>query len=643
MLSASGQTAPKAERLLQEKSPYLQRHADNLVDWYAWGDAAFARAKALNRPVFMTLGYSTSPPCTTIERESFMNEEIADYLNENFVCVLVDREERPALDNACIHYLLLVKDSPSWPMHMFLTPERRPLFGSSYLPNDPKARSDGKTLETVLRHVWSQWRRNTENYLQEQSVRDLAKMQAAIDKRPVKSANAPTPLLSREKLEPMVRRLLINSDTTNGGSLTVPKFPLVPNLQWLHQYSTQFPDQSTATEAGRLVETTLEKLASGGIRDHLGGGFHRYAMDERWRVPSFEKTLYDQALLGETYSQLFAQTGKTFYKDIALETLTYMTTRLADADGEFYSSEDSVSLANIDADQPEPGAFYCWTQAEFDTALSTDTQAHQLLKHRFNIRSSGNTPPGADPLGVLKNKNVLYHAHSLEASAKAAGVPASKAETTYRRGLELLKRHRASSPQPMIDRKILVSWNAYAIAALARSSIHLTQPALVESAEKAMAFLSNYMIDNQLAIRRSWLRGTSSIEGICDDYAALVDACLALHSATDDAKWLTQAQALQQKQIDHFLNSATGAFFEIPHHRADLFLRIQPEMDADLLSTNALSARNLVRLSKRADAQHAAVWKSTAARLFQYFETTMVGKSSMTPGLLAAWEEFTRP
>lgn len=638
LVSSNGQSAPKAERLLTEKSPFLQRHADNLVNWYPWGNEAFAQAAKLNRPVFMTIGYSTSPFCARIEQESFMNKEFADFLNAHFVCVLVDREERPAVDNACIRYLLLMKESPSWPVHIFMTPERRPLLGSSYLTNDSNERNDGQTLMAVLEHVLTNWRRDTGNRLEKQAKWDVEKMQNALEKAPS------TRSIERDDLEPIVRQIISTSDVANGGSVSVPKFPLVPTLQWLHQYSIQFSEESTAKEAGKLVRTTLEKMAIGGIRDHIGGGFHRYALDERWSVPSFEKTLYDQALLAEIYSQAFAATGNPSFRDIANETFSYMTTRLAGSDGEFYSSEDSVSLENIDAEYPKPGAFYCWTQNDFDTALEKDPPAHALLKHCFNIRSRGNTPPGSDLDRALTGKNVLYRAKSLKESAMATGLPPTKATATYQRGIALLGKHRAMRPRPMIDRKVLVSWNSYAIASLARGSKNLQRPELLESAEAAMTFLTSNLIDmKRQSIRRSWLNGASQVEGTCDDYAALIDAFLALHEATGNTDWLAKAESFQLKQMQAFLDPSKGVFSEIPNHRVDLFLRLRPAFDADLLSANALSARNLVRLSKIADTtQQAKKWHSAAETLFQHFETTMYAKSSMTPGLVAAWEEFTR-
>ena len=578
-----------------------------------------------------------------------MSGEIAELLNKNFVCILVDREERPAVDNACVRYLLLVKESPAWPLHVFMTPERIPMFGTGYLPNQSTGRQDGQTLLSVLNYVLTSWKRDSDGYLARQTARDAKLMQETVDRRPEPASGTTEPNtdpkhLTRDQLDAFVRNVLSNSDTTYGGTLSVPKFPLVPNLQWLHQFSEQFSGTSTGQEAGQLVEATLKGMAKGGIRDHLGCGFHRYAQDEQWSVPSFEKMLYDQALSGELYAQLFSTNGDPLYKEIALDTFRYMTTRLGNADGGFYTSEDAVSLPDVDASQPTPGAFYSWTEEEFDAALSSDAEARALLKLHFGIRPRGNIPPGSDLGQNLTGKNILFEKLALDEAAKAAGIPAGKGDAAYERGLALLRQHQSKRPRPMVDRKILVSWNGYAIAALARGATALKQPELLEPAIKAMDFLSRHMVDNKsTAIRHSWLAGASDIGGICDDYSAMVDASLALYTATGDRKWLSLAQAFQQKQLDDFLDPATGAFFEIPLSRSDVFLRLRPAVDSDLLSCNGLTARNLVRLSKTVEEPQRLIWKAAAESLFAYFETTMSTQSSMVPGLLAAWEEFTRP
>ena len=397
-------------------------------------------------------------------------------------------------------------------------------------------------------------------------------------------------------------------------------------------------------EAENIVATTLTTMAAGGIRDHVGGGFHRYAYDEQWQVPSFEKTLYDQAFLGEMYAQLFATTQNPLYKAVALETFAYMTGRLGHSEGGFYGSEDAMSLPDPDAEEPLSGAFYCWPKADFDAALKSDSEAHRLLKTLFSIRARGNAPPGAANAGMLSGKNVLFHALPLEQAATKADIPPANATAIYKRGLAHLRKHRAMRPRPMVDQKILVSWNGYAIAALARGSVDLEAPELLESARMGAHFLFTRMIDKRSGkISRSWLNGGAGIAGVCDDYAAMVDACLALHSTTSETLWLDRAQVIQQRQMLDFLDASTGSFFDASRERIDLFLRLRPEFDSDLLSPNALSARNLVRLSNIAPEPQASQWKAAAEKLFAHFETTMVTQSGMTPGLLAAWEEFTRP
>ena len=553
------------------------------------------------------------------------------------------------MNNACVRYILLVKESPAWPLHIFMTPERLPMFGTGYLPNQSSGRLDGQTLISVINHVLSSWKRDTDDYLSRQSARDVKQMQETIDRRPEPTSEATgtnigSRHLTRDQLEGFVREVLLHSDTTYGGTLSVPKFPLMPNLLWLHQFSQQFSSHPTGQRAGRLVEATLMGMAKGGIQDHLGGGFHRYAQDEQWSVPSFEKMLYDQALCGELYAQVFATTGNPLYKEIALKTFRYMNTRLAHADGGFYTSADAVSLPDVDASQMVPGAFYSWTEKEFDDALSSDAEAGALLRLHFGIRPRGNTPPGSDLGQTLTGKNVLFEKLALNESAKAAGIPDGKVAATYERGLALLRQHQSMRPRPMVDRKILVSWNGYAIASLARGATALKQPDLLEPAIKAMDFLSTHMVDHKsVAIRRSWLAGASDIEGTCDDYAAMVDASLALYTAAGNNKWLALAQAFQQKQLDEFLDPDTGVFFEIPRSRSDIFLRLRPAVDSDILSCNGLTARNLVRLSKAAEEPQQSTWKAAAEKLFDHFESTMTNQSSMTPGLLAAWEEFTRP
>lgn len=650
-VETAAEAVPRAERLLLEKSPYLQRHADNPVDWHPWGDAAFSRARSLNRPVFLTIGFSTSPWCEVIEREAFLDASIAAFLNENFVPVLVDREEQPALDNACVRYLLLSGESPSWPLHLFMNADRLPVFGTSYLPNAAGQRADGQTLLSVLKHIRSRWLADTDGYLLEQSRRDAIKAQQMIDEQPAaapsslpagEDAPAGSAALKRENVPGFIRTILYKYDTVHGGTMRLPKFPLAPCLGWLHQFSRHFPEATAAQDASRVVTTTLKKMASGGIRDHVGGGFHRHAIDEEWRVPTFEKMLYDQALLAELYASVFRDTGDPLFREVARETIAYMTGRLAGEGGGFLASEDAASLPDPDARQRVPGAFYSWTSAEFDDALRGDNDARALLRECFGIRVRGNIPPGSDPERALAERNVLYLARSLNEAALSAGITSPK--DVHGRGLSLLRQHRDGRPRPMVDNKVIAGWNGYAIAAIARASGDLGEPGFLAEAQRAAGFLFEHMIDSSThRITHTWLNGPARSEGVCDDYAAVIDACLALHASTGYARWLEAAQQLQQRQDSDFLDPATGAYFDASRMRPDLFLQLRPEFDADMPSANALSARNLVRLSRIAEGARATGWRAAADRLFSHFATTMTTRPEMTTGLWSAWEEFTRP
>jgi len=603
-------------RLAQESSPYLLMHAHNPVDWYPWGPEAFERARKENKPIFLSIGYSSCYWCHVMERLVFSNEEIARYMNEHFINVKVDREERPDVDDVYmtalqVYYQLSgIRQSGGWPLSMFLTPTGKPFAGGTYFPPTDQRGMVG--FPTVLRRVVELWetQRETAEKNAELVVTYLKKTFEA------RAGGSPAVRLDRSVVERAMRDLVRSFDTKFGGldfnpALPMgPKFPVPPKLMFLQYELTHRPDDRTAA----LLELTLDRMAAGGIRDHLAGGFHRYSTDRKWLVPHFEKMLYDNAQLAEVYAEAYRRTGKPLYREIAEETFGFLLSEMNDPQGGFYSALDA------ETDHVE-GNFYVWSAEEIDRVLGPDDAP--LFKRVYGVVEQP----------AFEHGNVLHLAVSVEQAAAELGLSVE----TARDRLTLMRRKlleaRNRRPRPFRDEKILTSWNGLTIRALAVGSRILKRADYRAAAERAAHFILDRMRDPRGRLLRSHYRGTSKVSGYLDDYAFLVSGLIALHQATGEAKWLNAARRLTDDQVALFWDDRDGGFFFTADDQEQLFVRPKNIHDSVLPSENAVSAQNLLRLFRLTKHEP---YREYAERTLRAFAPRMKESPATTVGLVAA-------
>ena len=467
-------------RLAQEKSPYLLQHAANPVDWYPWGADAFAKAAREDKPIFLSVGYSTCHWCHVMEHESFENEEIARILNQNFVPVKVDREERPDVDRVYMLFVQASTGSGGWPMSVFLTPDRKPFFGGTYFPPDNRYGRPG--FRTLLEGLARAWRDDRARVIESgeqvlEQLRNFAAASADAGGEPGKEALDSGFFAFRKIFDPSL-----------GGFGGAPKFPRPSVLGFLFRYHAQTRNQ----EALEMVLLTLREMAKGGMNDQLGGGFHRYSVDERWFVPHFEKMLYDQAQLAISYLEAFQITRDGGYAAAARDIFSYVQRDLAHPDGGFYSAEDADSA--VDAARPREkreGAFYVWTAEEIDAMLAPPDA--KIFKFRFGVEEGGNV--SEDPHGEFTGRNILYQAHSIEETAAQFSIDDSEVRAVLKNASGKLLEVRSERPRPHLDDKILAGWNGLMISAFAKGAQILDEPRLADAARAAVSFIRRELWD----------------------------------------------------------------------------------------------------------------------------------------------------
>jgi uncharacterized protein YyaL (SSP411 family) len=583
-----------ANRLADESSPYLLQHAGNPVDWYPWGNEAFERARRDDKPIFLSIGYSTCHWCHVMERESFEDERIAAVLNREFVSIKVDREERPDVDRVYMTFVQTTTGSGGWPMSVWLTPELKPFFGGTYFP--PSARWGRPGFVEILEEIGRAWKTERTRVLQSAEaltarLRDLA----ATGRADAQSGDArPGPIADPEALAHGVGEFRRAFDRRNGGFGGAPKFPRPSELLFLLREYARVHDES----ARDMTLATLRAMADGGMRDHLGGGFHRYSVDAEWRVPHFEKMLYDQAQLTLAFLEAAQASGDGFYAEVAEDTLQYVRRDLTDPEGGFYSAEDADSVPPERAEEPgahkQEGAFYVWTDAEIAALLGDDAD---VARARFGIEAGGNAP--ADPHGEFTGRNLLYNARSVADVARLTGrTPEQVVEALPRIRRALLER-RGGRPRPPLDDKVLTGWNGLMIAAFARAA--RTQPASENAAEnlavaqRAARFIrATLWSESGERLLRRYRRGRADIDAYAEDYAFLVWGLLELFQADGDPAWLSWALALQKRQDELFWDASQGGWFSTTGRDPSVLIRIREDYDGAEPSATSVSALNLI-------------------------------------------------
>ncbi|HHY36907.1 MAG TPA: thioredoxin domain-containing protein [Firmicutes bacterium] len=551
----------RANRLIKEKSPYLLQHAYNPVDWYPWGPEAFARAKGEDKPIFLSIGYSTCHWCHVMERESFANEEVAELLNKFFVSIKVDREERPDIDQIYMQACQLLTGQGGWPLTIFMTPEKKPFFAGTYFPRESRFGRPG--LLDILATIHEQWMTNREELVRagEQLTRALQAQVADRDRGD----------LDEDTLHRAYQILRENYDETYGGFGPPPKFPTPHNLLFLLRYWHWTGDDHALS----MVKNTLEAMHRGGIYDHLGYGFARYSVDEKWLVPHFEKMLYDNALLAMAYLEGYQVTGKESFARIAREIFTYVLRDMTSPAGAFYTAEDADS-------EGEEGKFYTWTKAEIKEILGADLG--EEFCRWYGVTEAGN----------FEGKNILNRVQG--ETAVAEGDP--REEEHLAAACQKLFAVREKRIHPHKDDKILTSWNGLMIAALAMGARILSEPRCLEAAARAVQFIWVHLQSREGRLLARYREGEAAYPAYLDDYAALIWALLELYQADQQPVWLRRALTLQEEQDRLFWDEAEGGYFFTGHDSEEILTRPKEVHDGAIPSGNSMAALNLLRLGR---------------------------------------------
>jgi len=516
-------------RLINEKSPYLLKHAHNPVDWYPWGEEAFERARREDKPILLSIGYATCHWCSVMERESFENEEIAKIINENFIAVKVDREERPDVDEVYMKAVQLMTGSGGWPLTVFLTPDLKPFYGGTYFP--PRRRGGLPGFDEVLKAVAQAWRTRREEIIK--SAEELNSTVKQLYTHVKHSGE-----LSTEPYETAFDSLVTAYDNAYGGFGGAPKFPMPVYLFFLHHYSWR----RRSTLALSMASHTLARIAAGGIHDHLAGGFHRYSTDRYWLVPHFEKMLYDNALLARAYLENGILTGDGDMLDTAAKTLEWMLREMRSREGGFYSA--------VDADTPEgEGFYYTWTREEIINLLGGDLG--RLVCRYYGVSGEGNFEAG---------RNVLSVGWSLEALARDEGLKPEELRGRIQEANKRLLEAREKRTKPAVDDKILTSWNGLAISSLSLGYKVLGRRRYLEAAEQAAGFILRNLTGGSGLLRR-YREGEAAIPANLEDYAFLIEGLINLYEACYDVKWLEKAVELAEEMIKRLWDPSGGGFF----------------------------------------------------------------------------------
>ena len=551
-------------RLIHETSPYLLQHAHNPVEWYPWGEAALRAAREQDKPILLSVGYSACHWCHVMERESLENEEIARVMNENFINVKVDREERPDLDAIYMNFVQMTTGGGGWPMTVFMTPDQVPFFGGTYFPpEDHYGRPGFRRLLMNLAQVYRTRRHELEN----ERGRIVRSLQEAGRLATVETELGP------ELLDQAYRNLVQRFDSRHGGFGEAPKFPSSMALAFLLRYCRR----RRTDMALDMVLLSLHEMARGGIYDQLGGGFHRYSVDERWLVPHFEKMLYDNALLIRLYLEAYQATGDAVFRRIAQETLAWARREMLDASGGFYSSQDADS-------EGEEGKFFVWTPAEVEAVLGKGDAG--LFNDYFDVTAAGN----------FDGKNILHLRVESAAFAGRAGMSAEELDTFLSQARQKLFAARETRVKPGRDEKVLAAWNGMMLTAFAEAAFVLGDAGLLETARRSAQFLTSQLYV-QGRLRRSWKQGEARLNAYLEDYAQVIEGLIAIWQASGDLRWLEQARELMELQLAGFWDSAQGDFYFTSSDHESLLVRQKEYFDNATPSGNAVSCLNLLRLS----------------------------------------------
>ncbi len=609
----------RPNRLIGEKSPYLLQHAFNPVDWNPWGEVAFAQARRDNKPIFLSIGYSTCHWCHVMERESFEDPGLAAILNRYFVSIKVDREERPDLDQVYMTVTQAMTGSGGWPMSVFLTPDLKPFYAGTYFP--PQGAYGRPGFADLLETIHNAWQRDHEAIGQ----------QAATMVQRLGEAQTPSDQVAKvddETASAAAVQLTRGFDKQNGGFGNAPKFPRPVAMSFLLRYGQRTGDGQMLD----MVYESLRKMAAGGVWDQLGGGFHRYSVDAAWRVPHFEKMLYDQAQLAVLYLEAAQLSHEPFFKEVAARTLDYVLGSMRDRAGGFYSAEDADSPVPEEPKKQGEGAFYLWTDKEIGAVLSKDEAA--MVSYRFGVKADGNAPD--DPHGDFRGKNILFLAKSISETARTFETDEARVHVILAAALKKMQEARDKRPRPHLDDKVLASWNGLMISALAKGALVLGQDRYLNAAEQAAGFLRDQMINP--ASGNLWHRyrdGEAGIDGLLEDYAFTVQGLLDLYEVSFNWSWLELALKLTERQIALFEDEKQGGFFETSGQDQSLIMRMKGDYDGAEPAGNSVAALNLLRLGRILGSD---LFLSKAEKTIFSFAGQLHQSPSALPQMFSAYE-----
>jgi len=609
-------------RLASEQSPYLLQHKDNPVDWYPWGQDAFERARRENKPIFLSIGYSTCHWCHVMEHESFENPAIADVLSRHFVSIKVDREERPDVDRVYMTFVQATTGSGGWPMSVWLTPRLEPFYGGTYFP--PEARWGRPGFVEILEEIARVWREEQGKVEQSAS--------AIIGRLQSMRSNGAGTVPDISVLDRTVGEFASSFDSRRGGFGGAPKFPRPSELLFLLREHAR----TRATAPRDMVLVTLRAMALGGMRDHLGGGFHRYSVDADWRVPHFEKMLYDQAQLVLAYAEAAQVTGDRFYAEVAIDTLDYVRRDLTSPGGGFFSAEDADSVPPEHAHEKHPhkveGAFYVWRDDEIQQILGDNAA---VFRARYGILPDGNAP--ADPQGEFTHKNLLYTARSIEDVASITGRSLDGVTDALQTARGLLMTRRAARPRPHLDDKVLTAWNGLMIAAFARAARTLVGAAgYLQDAQRAARFVHDRLWQPSTGtLLRRYRDGSAGVDAYAEDYAYLVFGLLELFQADGDPTWLEWAMTLQTRQDELFWDANDGGWFSTTGKDESVLLRLKEDYDGAEPAASSVSVMNLLTLSHLVES-----FSEKIEPTFGIFSSRVSQSGRVVPMLLAALSAY---
>ena len=584
-------------RLIFETSPYLRQHARNPVDWYPWGDEAFARARKENKPIFLSVGYSSCHWCHVMEHESFEDDQVADLLNHHFISVKVDREERPDIDQIYMSATQVMTGRGGWPNTVFLDLEKRPFFAGTYFPKKDRGGQPG--FVTLLHKLKDVWKAQPEVVTQ-----TSLQIQAEIQRLATMTNHQAVAEISAELMAKAGVEFAGEFDAKHGGFGDAPKFPPHATLGFLLQAQSNLPEPAREP----LIRLTLDQMALGGIHDHVGGGFHRYATDGIWFLPHFEKMLYDNAQLARLYARAFALTRNPAYRSVAEDTLEWCLRDLRHPQGGFYSAYDADS-------EGEEGKFYLWTLPEVEAVLGADTAA---FASAYDITAKGNYYEEATGARTPEN---IPHLKSFPTDPAA-----------HRAALAKLRAARAKRVWPMLDDKVLTSWNGLMIGALATAGRVFDRPDYVAEAERTASFLLANL-RGKSGLLRSWRAGEAKIDAYLDDYAYLANGLLDLHEATQNDRWRNEAIGLVKALDEEFADATNGGYFFTSKRHETMLARNKEPFDNATPAPNGIVAQVLARLAARGEER----WVRKANWQLDAFSGLITRVPTAMPSYLEAW------